>query len=54
MTLIGKAARERDICERRLITVEQDLRALDALPDEPLVWRLTNGAPESPAELRSG
>jgi hypothetical protein len=54
MTLIGKAARERDICERRLVTVEQDLRALDALPDEPLVWRLTNGAPESPAELRSG
>jgi len=54
MTLIEKTARERDICERRLVAVEQDLRALDALPDEPLVWGLTNGTPEGPAELRSG
>jgi hypothetical protein len=54
MTLIAKAACQRDVCERRLVTIEQDFRALDALPDEPLVWRLTNGAPEGPAELRNG
>ncbi len=54
MTLIAKAACQRDICEGRLVATEQDFRALDALLDEPLVRRLTNGAAEGSAELRSG
>jgi hypothetical protein len=52
MALIAKSTGQRDFGERRLSFAEQSLRPLDALPGEPVVWRLTNGFSKSPAELR--
>src|SRR6267154_6473495 len=49
--LIGESRLLSDLTERAVCPREQQLRALDSLPDQVVVWRRTEGLPERACKM---